>query len=121
MRGLVTPGFTLLSGVALALQIATATAQDAVQAYDVVINNGRVMDPETNFDGVRNVGIKGPGGRREHPLNGVNRSSLIHAAMSVDHQKQKLKPSLQNSRGSRPETAPVHVAYHTDKLRGGVE
>jgi N-acyl-D-glutamate deacylase len=25
--------------------------------YDVVINNGRVMDPETNFDGVRNVGI----------------------------------------------------------------
>jgi N-acyl-D-glutamate deacylase len=28
------------------------------QTYDVVINNGRVMDPETNFDGVRNVGIK---------------------------------------------------------------
>lgn len=25
--------------------------------YDVVINNGRVIDPETNFDGVRNVGI----------------------------------------------------------------
>ena len=28
------------------------------ETYDVVINNGRVMDPETNFDGVRNVGIK---------------------------------------------------------------
>ena len=27
------------------------------QDYDVVINNGRVMDPETNFDGVRNVEI----------------------------------------------------------------
>ena len=26
--------------------------------YDIVINNGRVMDPETNFDAVRNVGIK---------------------------------------------------------------
>jgi len=26
--------------------------------YDVVINNGRVMDPETLFDGVANVGIK---------------------------------------------------------------
>ena len=26
--------------------------------YDLVIKNGRVMDPETNFDGVRNVGIK---------------------------------------------------------------
>ena len=34
--------------------IAVAHAQD----YDLVINNGRVMDPETNFDGVRNVGIK---------------------------------------------------------------
>jgi N-acyl-D-glutamate deacylase len=28
------------------------------ETYDVVINNGRVMDPETNFDDVRNVGIK---------------------------------------------------------------
>ncbi len=26
--------------------------------YDVAIDNGRVMDPETNFDGVRNIGIK---------------------------------------------------------------
>ena len=28
------------------------------QQYDVVILNGRVMDPETKFDGIRNVGIK---------------------------------------------------------------
>ena len=33
---------------------ATLSAQD----YDIAILNGRVMDPETNFDGVRNVGIK---------------------------------------------------------------
>jgi len=26
--------------------------------YDLVINNGRVMDPETNFDEIRNVGVK---------------------------------------------------------------
>jgi len=39
------------------LAVATATAAMAAD-YDVVINNGRVMDPETNFDGVRNVGIK---------------------------------------------------------------
>lgn len=26
--------------------------------YELVINDGRVMDPETNFDGVRNVGVK---------------------------------------------------------------
>ena len=32
-----------------------ARAQD----FDLVILNGRVMDPETKFDGIRNVGIKG--------------------------------------------------------------
>jgi N-acyl-D-aspartate/D-glutamate deacylase len=34
--------------------VVTAQAQD----YDVVILNGRVMDPETKLDAVRNVGIK---------------------------------------------------------------
>lgn len=29
------------------------------QNFDLVINNGRVMDPETNFDQVANVGITG--------------------------------------------------------------
>lgn len=29
-----------------------------LNGYDLVINNGRVMDPETSFDAVRNVGIK---------------------------------------------------------------
>jgi N-acyl-D-glutamate deacylase len=39
--------------------LAIAIGMPAMAAdYDVVINNGRVMDPETNFDGVRNVGIK---------------------------------------------------------------
>jgi len=36
----------------------TATAQTSKYKYDVVILNGRVMDPETNFDGIRNIGIK---------------------------------------------------------------
>ena len=31
---------------------------DPIQEFDIVILNGRVMDPETNFDAVRNVGIK---------------------------------------------------------------
>jgi N-acyl-D-glutamate deacylase len=26
--------------------------------YDIVLANGRVIDPETKFDAVRNVGIK---------------------------------------------------------------
>ena len=33
-----------------------AAARDV---YDIVIANGRVMDPETGLDGVRNVGIRG--------------------------------------------------------------
>ena len=39
-------------------QTATKKAADPNQEFDVVILNGRVMDPETNFDGVRNVGVK---------------------------------------------------------------
>lgn len=36
----------------------TPKQADPNQEFDVVILNGRVMDPETNFDAVRNVGIK---------------------------------------------------------------
>ena len=30
----------------------------AAADYDLVINNGRVMDPETKYDAVANVGVK---------------------------------------------------------------
>jgi len=45
----------VVSAVLLFSLIACTTG---VQDYDVVILNGRVMDPETQFDAVRNVGIK---------------------------------------------------------------
>lgn len=35
-----------------------SSTQVASDGYDVVILNGRVMDPETNLDEIRNVGIK---------------------------------------------------------------
>jgi len=41
----------------LALGMATAPVA-AAQQYDLVITNGRVMDPETMYDGIANVGIK---------------------------------------------------------------
>ncbi|MEJ2178325.1 MAG: hypothetical protein P8Y12_10340 [Gammaproteobacteria bacterium] len=44
----------ILSIIIAWLAVSAAMAQD----YDIVILNGRVMDPETEFDGVRNVGIK---------------------------------------------------------------
>ena len=50
-RILMTLGLLML---ALVLDM-PAMAQD----YDLVINNGRVVDPETNYDAVANVGIKG--------------------------------------------------------------
>ena len=42
---------------ALALPM-IAWAADPAGTFDLVINNGRVMDPETRFDAVANVGIK---------------------------------------------------------------
>lgn len=36
-----------------------AAAIAAAQPYDIVIANGRVMDPETRLDAVRNIGIRG--------------------------------------------------------------
>ncbi len=48
--------FASILVVAAALGVLPACAQ--VDDYDLVILNGRVMDPETNFDAVRNVGVK---------------------------------------------------------------
>jgi N-acyl-D-aspartate/D-glutamate deacylase len=43
-----------------ALVLATAcTAQSPAQTYDLVIANGRVMDPESGLDAVRHVGVRG--------------------------------------------------------------
>jgi imidazolonepropionase-like amidohydrolase len=48
----VLPALALL----VAVSAAPATAQET---YDVVIRGGRVMDPETGLDAIRNVGIRG--------------------------------------------------------------
>jgi hypothetical protein len=46
-------GFALLWGNAIAQQSPSARTD-----YDVVILNGRVMDPETGLDAIRSVGIR---------------------------------------------------------------
>src|SRR5260370_26750670 len=38
--------------------LATASTLALGQQYDLVLEGGRVMDPETGLDGVRNVGIR---------------------------------------------------------------
>ena len=59
---------TLYLFIALFLLIASSQAQQ----FDLVIQNGRVMDPETGLDAVRNVGINGNKIVQisESPLNG---------------------------------------------------
>ena len=52
-------GRTQLTALMLVAVMAIVIPSHVVaETYDVVINNGRIMDPETNFDGVRNVGIR---------------------------------------------------------------
>jgi len=49
--------FPIILCIILCLFLVTETMSLAAN-YDVVINNGRVMDPETMYDAVSNVGIK---------------------------------------------------------------
>lgn len=43
--------------VAAAMSVSLSSAAFA-QEYDLVINSGRVIDPETRFDAMPNVGVK---------------------------------------------------------------
>ncbi len=45
--------------IAIWFLVGIANAQTTNQAYDIVITNGRVIDPETGLDAIRNVGIYG--------------------------------------------------------------
>lgn len=50
--------FYMLRQFALTICFAALPLPVIAADYDLVINNGRVMDPETNLDSIRNVGIK---------------------------------------------------------------
>ncbi len=63
-----------------------AVAQDV---YDIVLASGRVMDPETGLDGVRNVGIRGASiaAISEAPLDGrtiIDAEGLVVAPGFID-------------------------------------
>ena len=74
--------------VALALQLAFLPAQ-AQERYDVVLENGRVLDPETGLDAIRNVGIRGRviEAISEDPLEGdvvIDATGLVVAPGFID-------------------------------------
>ena len=75
-----------VGGLALALSGPAASAQER---YDLVLAGGRVMDPETGLDAVRNVGIRGSVvvAVSEQPLEGdevVDVSGLVVAPGFID-------------------------------------
>src|SRR5437899_7172196 len=49
----------ILASALVASTVASIRLASADESYDLVIANGRVMDPESGLDTVRNVGIRG--------------------------------------------------------------
>lgn len=74
--------FGRVGAVIAALLVAAVSAEQPDAGYDLVIANGRVMDPESGLDAVRHVGIRGGtiGAISETPLTGAR---LIDAASHV--------------------------------------
>ena len=71
------------------------------EQYDLVISGGRVMDPETNFDAVRNVGVKD--GKiaiiTEEALKGketIDAKGLVVAPGFIDGHQHCLEPYAYN-------------------------
>jgi N-acyl-D-aspartate/D-glutamate deacylase len=73
----------------LALCLTMATTLATAQQYDLVLEGGRVIDPETHLDAVRNVGIRDGKIARitDAPLSGhrvIHASGLVVAAGFID-------------------------------------
>jgi N-acyl-D-aspartate/D-glutamate deacylase len=71
------------------LLCAGASAANAQEAYDIVISGGRVMDPQTGLNAVRNIGIRGQSvvAISERPLSGnteVDASGLVVSPGFID-------------------------------------
>ena len=75
--------------ILMASMLLSSAGALAQEAYDVVILNGRVMDPETGLNAVRNVGIRGQSviAISDQPLRGeteVDATGLIVAPGFID-------------------------------------
>jgi len=91
--------------LAMATSLLTFTNVYAADDFDTVINNGRVIDPETGLDAVRNVGIKDGSiaAISEFPLTGAttinalpeSRSALAHHSLSKTERLTKRRKGLQ--------------------------
>jgi N-acyl-D-aspartate/D-glutamate deacylase len=87
-------GMLAFLGMILAHGANPATAN---QDYDIVILNGRVMDPETGMDSIRNVGISGGkiAAISESPLTGkttIDAKGLVVAPGFIDLHEHGAEP-----------------------------
>ncbi len=78
-----------LFGLGLLSTLSVAVPAHAQETFDVVIRGGRVMDPETGLDAVRNVGIRGQTivAISEEPLEGatvIDAAGLVVAPGFID-------------------------------------
>lgn len=84
-----TAAVAILAGAFLLIHVARAGMEADSPTYDVVIANGRVMDPESGLDAVRNVGVSGGKIRAisSDPLHGkttLNAEGLVVAPGFID-------------------------------------
>src|SRR4030095_6776565 len=66
--------------IAPVVLLATLAACETATSYDLVVANGRVIDPESGLDGVRHVGITGGkiAAISETPLRGTRAIDAAH-------------------------------------------
>jgi N-acyl-D-aspartate/D-glutamate deacylase len=88
---------SLIPGVLAALLLCFSVGSQGQQGYDVVIANGRVMDPESGLDAVRHIGISGSTIQAvsAQPLAGrttVDAAGLIVAPGFIDLHQHALTP-----------------------------
>jgi N-acyl-D-aspartate/D-glutamate deacylase len=80
---------TLTQSLVIAIFALTSSTISLAAEFDLVIENGRVIDPETKLDAVRNIGIKGGSITKisEQALKGENRidaTGLVVAPGFID-------------------------------------
>ena len=107
------------------LMLGVLSTQVLAENYDVVVNNGRVIDPESGLDAIRHVGIVG-GEIKEisrSPLEGatvVDATGLIVAPGFIDtdmtqtltdEQKEGIFSQVPANRLGKPEEIASTVAF----------
>jgi N-acyl-D-aspartate/D-glutamate deacylase len=118
----VTALFVVLMIAAAAVWPRRAGSQGAADSpYDVVITGGRVMDPESGLDGVRNVGIQG--GKisviSEAPLKGkttIDAKGLVVAPGFIDLHEHGQEPRNYQFQAHDGVTTSLELEVGTDDV-----